>query len=363
MTKHFLGLGLALALASVGAAQTILLSDSFSRTIGDAPVLGMGDPLNTDWGPNDNALGGSISQTYEVSDQHTDAGSTWRSGALVDGNKGQLGFSIAEIQHDWATNAAVLAAGKLTVEFDLILAGGAGGGHLAWWFGTTEEEFEEATGGAIGQTPPTNGDVDAAIFFRVGGATGGSRDSGVIVNDSFSITPNMSTTNPNQVRLEVVTGNFQSGTPGSVSMFINGSATPTDINGAAAGTDLNFVWDAEGAGYMGFSRNSSPTLLSIDNLKISVPTVATLNRGDFNGDGRVDGSDLSLLLSNWGSSVPPSPMGWTGSAPTASGIDADELSRLLANWGFGTSTAIPEPTSLLIALMAIAPIGSRFCRM
>jgi hypothetical protein len=77
-----------------------------------------------------------------------------------------------------------------------------------------------------------------------------------------------------------------------------------------------------------------------------------LNPGDFSGDGRVDGGDLSLLLSNWGGAVPPSPSGWNGAAPTASAIDSDELSRLLANWGFGTATAVPEPSAAVTALVA-----------
>jgi hypothetical protein len=90
-----------------------------------------------------------------------------------------------------------------------------------------------------------------------------------------------------------------------------------------------------------------------------VDVVATVNTGDFNGDGRVDGGDLSLLLANWGATVPPNPSGWTGAAPTATGIDADELSRLLANWGFGTSTAIPEPTGVLLAGVAMLGLVRR----
>jgi autotransporter-associated beta strand protein len=104
------------------------------------------------------------------------------------------------------------------------------------------------------------------------------------------------------------------------------------------------------------------------NMSASTPTSLVLTytgavvsqSGDFNGDGRVDGGDLSLLLANWGSTVPPNPSGWTGNLPTAPGIDADELSRLLANWGFGTSTAIPEPAAAVLMLLAsTAVVGSR----
>jgi hypothetical protein len=93
-------------------------------------------------------------------------------------------------------------------------------------------------------------------------------------------------------------------------------------------------------------------------ITVSSAVTPTFNPGDFSGDGKVDGADLSLLLANWGSTVPPTPAAWTGSAPTATGIDADELSRLLANWGFGTSTAIPEPTAAVLGLLALAGVAS-----
>jgi hypothetical protein len=93
---------------------------------------------------------------------------------------------------------------------------------------------------------------------------------------------------------------------------------------------------------------------TVDNFVVYAVSDSTpLNPGDFSGDGKVDGADLSLLLSNWGAGVPPVPSGWTGSPPSAASIDADELSALLSNWGFGTSTAIPEPSSLLVVAMAI----------
>lgn len=331
-------------LTAEGHAQVVLLTDTFTRTLGDVPVLGPGDPLDTDWGANDNAAGGTIVQTYEVSNQHVDATSTWRSGALVDGSKGQLGYAHTEIQHDWAADATVLAAGKLTVEFDLILAGGAGGGHLGWWFGTAETVFEETTGASGGGTPVLNSNVDAAVFFRVGGGTGGSIDSGVTVNNTFSISPAMNTTDPNQIRLEITTGDFQLGTPGVLSLFINGSATPTDINGAAAGTDLNFVWDAEGEAYMGFSRNSSPTLLSVDNLKISAPSSAL--PGDFDLDGDVDGRDFL----EWQRGNSPIP------------FSAGDLAIWQAEYGPSellAVTAVPEPQSLGLALIALLALKGR----
>jgi hypothetical protein len=107
---------------------------------------------------------------------------------------------------------------------------------------------------------------------------------------------------------------------------------------------------------------SASGVSTFDNVYLALEdnvSVPNFNTGDFNGDGRVDGGDLSLLLANWGATVPPNPSGWTGAAPTATGIDADELSRLLANWGFGTSTAIPEPSAALLAIAAGVGLARR----
>jgi hypothetical protein len=126
------------------------------------------------------------------------------------------------------------------------------------------------------------------------------------------------------------------------------SAAPVDIltiDLAAAGSLSYFGVIAQDGRNTIIGSTASP-------LTGSITAAPVGNTGDFSGDGRVDGADLSLLLANWGATVPPTPSGWTGAAPTASAIDSDELSRLLANWGFGTSTAIPEPSAAVLALVA-----------
>ncbi|MEO1496782.1 MAG: autotransporter-associated beta strand repeat-containing protein [Planctomycetota bacterium] len=75
--------------------------------------------------------------------------------------------------------------------------------------------------------------------------------------------------------------------------------------------------------------------------------------GDFSGDGVVNNDDLNLLLSNWGAAVPPVPTGWNGSLPSPAAIDNDELNALLNTWGFGTGTAVPEPSTLVLLLPAL----------
>ena len=87
-----------------------------------------------------------------------------------------------------------------------------------------------------------------------------------------------------------------------------------------------------------------------------------IQQGDFNCNGTVENADLTLLLNNWGHTVPPVPAGWMGSPqPTAPAIDNDELTSLLNNWGHhtpGAGAAVPEPASAILGgLAAISLVG------
>jgi hypothetical protein len=80
--------------------------------------------------------------------------------------------------------------------------------------------------------------------------------------------------------------------------------------------------------------------------------------GDFDGNGSVGNSDLTLLLNNWGANVPPVPAGWTGAQPTEPGVGNDELTALLNNWGqmagsgqASASAAVPEPGAYGLTLL------------
>lgn len=84
--------------------------------------------------------------------------------------------------------------------------------------------------------------------------------------------------------------------------------------------------------------------------------------GDFSCNGSVGNDDLTLLLDNWGDTVPPTPAGWNGTAPTAPGVGNDELTLLLDGWGDvagagSVAGAVPEPSSLALVFVAIAACG------
>lgn len=81
--------------------------------------------------------------------------------------------------------------------------------------------------------------------------------------------------------------------------------------------------------------------------------------GDFDLDGRVCQSDLTLLLSHWGSDDQPTE--WAG--PWDGQVDQNELTDLLSNWGAGSNTsAVPEPgatTLLVLALVLVVAVRRR----
>jgi hypothetical protein len=83
--------------------------------------------------------------------------------------------------------------------------------------------------------------------------------------------------------------------------------------------------------------------------------------GDFSFNGIVENADLTLLLNNWGKPSSPVPPGRIGlPQPTAPAIDNDELTALLTHWGQhtpGAGSAVPEPTSMALALVGLAGCG------
>ena len=270
------------------AQGVLLLSDSFNRTVGD--------PLNTppqlsSWGDNDNASGGTITQTYEASDPFTDAGNT--GGAWVDGDRGVLAYAFTQIEHDWATDSNVLAGGGLKIEFDL-QEGGVASGHYAWWLGTADATIDPGFFDAGGTVPLLNNTADVGLLWRNAGGSGGSFLAGQAVNNFFPIDPPLTLNDPNAIRIEIATANFNPGTPATLSLFIDGTAT--DINGAAAGNDLSFNWDGEGAGYMGFSKNIAVGGGGIDNLRISTLQDVALVDADFNNNGVIGCDDVDPLV-------------------------------------------------------------------
>jgi len=95
-----------------------------------------------------------------------------------------------------------------------------------------------------------------------------------------------------------------------------------------------------------------------DNLGILIDNVSLFFEefvsGDLNMDGFVDGLDLGILLASFGTSTTADMGELNGSAP----VDGLDLGILLSQWNalpLSPVTAVPEPSSLLLA--ALASVG------
>lgn len=153
------------ALTTGTAAATTLLSDDFNRDAGT-----FGTPPGTfasDWGANNNGLGGTLSADY--SDAFGSTGSDFNVD-WVDGSVGVLAFDRTIHNANLATQSAI-DAGGIIVQFD-INPSDAGGGSFNgrdWGgLGLSDTNSTAAVGGAAALAN-TNVDVRAAIAPRNSG--------------------------------------------------------------------------------------------------------------------------------------------------------------------------------------------------
>ncbi len=65
---------------------------------------------------------------------------------------------------------------------------------------------------------------------------------------------------------------------------------------------------------------------AVDEVRMQILDCAAANPLDLNGDGSVDAADLSILLSNWGTSG-------SGDVNSDGIVDAGDLATLLGGWG------------------------------
>lgn len=390
------------AAPSSASAQTILLSDSFNRTpagtgVGTAPTKDTSAAAQadaaanwaSDWGANDNAAGGTISQTYTtyidnigqkfkvdgtngISGNWLNNGLTLKKTGGTDTTTepiGLPGFGWVQINENFATNATVAAATTLRVNFDLYRSAS---GNVSWFFGQ-----DDPTGVANGNagSPAVIANNDIGIYWRgIQANTFGLRDNGALPSPVTGIS-NYDTIayaagtalfpQPIAIRIDITGTNFAAGQTSLVEMWVNG--TQQDLNGAdAAGAGYNLTWDAGGAAYMGFGSNSTPVegtvaapvyrASGIDNLVISAVAAAPANNADFDSSGIVDGTDFLIWQRGFGLTGQTSKT--NGNANTDSLVDGLDLAEWRAKFGgapvVSVAASVPEPsTAALVGCLLV----------
>ena len=96
------------------------------------------------------------------------------------------------------------------------------------------------------------------------------------------------------------------------------------------------------------------TQSQIDDLLGVTPEVA----GDANGDGKVDGSDVTILAGNWQKGVSDGLTAtWEEGDFNGDGkVDGSDVTILAGNWQYGVEAAaasVPEPSMIVLLLSVI----------
>ena len=124
-----------------------------------------------------------------------------------------------------------------------------------------------------------------------------------------------------------------------------------DITTATEGVEYNLTYLTTGdlAGY---------TLLEVISGPLPMPFPWP---GDANLDGRVDGSDVTILADNWQYGVGSPPKDWSDGDFNGDGkVDGSDVTILAMNWQYGVPTsvnAVPEPSCLILLVIAFATGG------
>lgn len=357
----------ALCAASVGLlvtpsyAQFVAFSDSFSRTAGSGD--GNGIPLGdgngvSDWGMNDNALGGVAVQSYTFGQ-----GRAGGANQTTDGMTAQIIAGAVQIEYDFAT----IAPTGFEVDFDFTRVVNADattpnpGGFVGVALGVDDTDQIENQEGFNGNTfiftNPDNG-ADAAVLIRQNNndPTTGTAEffsAGVqdVIVEPFYNNPH-DTMHSAKITIDAPNG-YGAGQPGTLTLSIDGGT----------GFPNSFTFDGVSSGYLSLYSNlagsaEAPRFAQIDNLVITAfgdPPAGL--PGDFNGDDQVNLADYTLWRNNLGSTIPLDNDDGLGTP-----IGSAHYNLWKSRFGSTASAslqapgmaAVPEPATAAVLLSALA---------
>ena len=330
-------------------AQTVIYSDSFNRTTGSGdPNFLPADPDNfSDWGMNDNAMGGTVQMAYFV-------GPGGRSGGANQVTDGSVATMIAG-GGMFDFDVATVAPGGFTVAFEFNrfhpINPGTGNGFIAMGLGRTVPD--DAT--TYGPQGALNGS-DFAILFQQG------VDANV---GNTQIFQDDDGTGSSFLPGTAATGPLDYGDPTATHAVLL-TMTPA-VAGAYGDSDvINFTLEVDGSasfsssvlggddfGRLAFSANPFVHRY-IDNLVVTALPFTAVDDADFNGDTKVDGTDFLIWQRGFGTGATLA----EGDANNSGTVDGADLAIWESQFGteavVATGFAVPEPGAIVLTVAGVA---------
>ena len=163
-------------------------------------------------------------------------------------------------------------------------------------------------------------------------------------------------------------------TGGMLALHGEADGSLLDFLGLVDGSDTINYWDDAIADWIPIIEATSGTDYTLEYLtegELAGYTVLTVGTafipGDANGDGLVDGSDVTILAGNWQFGVNDGQTAtWAMGDFNGDGqVDGSDVTILAGNWQYGVepaATAVPEPgcVALLLMLVLVAGFGHYF---
>lgn len=127
------------------------------------------------------------------------------------------------------------------------------------------------------------------------------------------------------------------------------------------GTDAIRWWDPSIVDWALLTAATPPTNYTLEYLTNNYTRLTITSAplpGDANGDGRVDGSDVTILADNW--QILTEATFGMGDFNGDGAVDGSDVTILADNWQAGvhcTPTSVPEPGTLLMSLLGMLTLG------
>lgn len=367
MTLFSTSLVLAALLVSSSSAQTVLFSDTFNRETGASDVTTTSpDPngVNSDWGTNDNMVGGSPNGTLS---------NAWMVGRNRTGGCNQVTDGSFGVLCDGAARYPVDVTGlapfgfKVEFEFNRFhpINAPPGNGFVTVGFGTDPNHpifslDPNVSAGTSGLFNPNNADFSILFQQSVGSNVGNTQvhQDGMLTDPNTSGQPGL---------LDYGDPNIGHSVELTLVPQINGAYGDSDTIDVTVTIDgdpnVSQDYSVSGGDFFGnISFSAFPFVHRyIDNIVVSALPIVQQDNADFDGDGTVTGLDFLIYQQNVGLSGQTDNS--NGDANGDGTVGQADLAIYETQYGgaplTGSLGAVPEPSALMLLVAGTGLCGLR----